>query len=263
MHIDPHAMNELGKALSSGPLKELVTPAAKEIGAFLGDMTNLMRFYMTRNAELIFTMWANSRPRGTAIGAEEVERVMPLLPLASTVSDEELQKRWAALLEAASSEENGYMPSFGQTLSQLNAEEAQFLERLWNFASQPSGGLPEYLPGMVPLEREKLVSIFDPSIETGMSPAERQYFKHQLSPEQIANYKRLAHAQLVIDDMARLGIIAHISELSRRNAFVRASFGEEAGAVLARDRLMSRYSLTHYGVHFIKAVSSKQDSRGN
>lgn len=71
------------------------------------------------------------------IDAADFECVMPLLPAASMQSAGELQDLRAALFESAATADVDYLPSFGQTLSQLTAEEAKFLDRLWKFVTQP------------------------------------------------------------------------------------------------------------------------------
>jgi hypothetical protein len=223
MTVDPNAANELSKLLNTEPAKELLSPASHEIGGLLGDIANMARFYATRNLEKIFTRWARSRPEGKIIESSDFERVMPLLPAASMQSDDELQDRWAALLESAVTADVGYLPSFGQTLSQLTAEEAKFLDRLWEFVTQPRPDLspppvmqviyPPHLAqvhdqlrpaptltGMEPLEEIELINIFDPTIETVVSAWRGMQFKDDFSPQ-------VPHARLVIDDLVRLGII--------------------------------------------------------
>lgn len=57
-----------------------------------------------------------------SLEAEAVKKVMPLLPLASMVSNDELREKWALLMESTAAED-GCLPGFGRTLSQLTVEE--------------------------------------------------------------------------------------------------------------------------------------------
>jgi hypothetical protein len=190
MNLDPNTANELGKLLSSEPVKELLGPVSHEVGAFLGDVANMFRFYATENIKKIARKWARNReekqhPKGQVLDAEDFQRVMPLLTAASMASDDELQERWAALLESAASGEPNYLPSFGQTLSQTTAAEARFLDRLWASVSQPVAVLLNHLPEMRELNEIELLAIYDPELQDNLSPAERQYFADKLSAEQV------------------------------------------------------------------------------
>ncbi|MGA8430398.1 MAG: hypothetical protein WB729_11300 [Candidatus Sulfotelmatobacter sp.] len=86
--------------------KENLSKISREIGGTLGDFGSIVRFYSHRNLEAIFTKWAESRH--TPIGSKDFEKAMPLLPLAAGVTDEELQDRWAALLESAVTTRKGF-----------------------------------------------------------------------------------------------------------------------------------------------------------
>jgi Abortive infection alpha len=119
-------------ALKSDAGKKLLAPLAEQLGIALGDLGNIYRFYQGECLEKIFTKWAASRGDKPALNQEEWRKVMPLLQLASVQGDEELQTRWAALLEHTVTTNNGFLPSFGQTLAQLTSDEAKFLDRLFN-----------------------------------------------------------------------------------------------------------------------------------
>src|SRR5216683_6829015 len=120
---DPNnPLSDAIKILVSEPANNLLSPVTKEVGELLGTIANLAGFYMTGNLESIFTKWAKFRRGGRKLDAEEFKKVMPLLQLASMVSDDELQGNWAALMENTAVQ-GGCLPSFGQTLSQLTAEE--------------------------------------------------------------------------------------------------------------------------------------------
>lgn len=110
-------------------------------------------------------------------------------------------------------------------------------------ASEPKPYLSEHRPGREPLSYITLVNMFDPNINTGVNAAEMAGDKVPF--EQIANYGRLGHAELVIQDLERLGILTHEPVLqSPQN----------------RPKLRSDYSLTQYGVSFVRAVTIKAEN---
>jgi hypothetical protein len=185
-------------------------------------------------------------------------------------SDDELQDRWAALLESAATADVGYLPSFGQTLSQLTAEEAKFLDRLWEFVTQPRPNLspppvvqaiypPHFaqdqeqprptpvLTGMEPLEELELINIFDPAIETVVSAWRGMQLKDEFSPQ-------LPHARLVIDDLVRLGIIERGPVVDPATGY---SLDQDTMLVSGETHLYFQYSLTQYGVTFIRTVTKR------
>ena len=136
--------NELAKSVITGAISEtaakvletdvsrhLLDPAASEVGKLMGEIASVARFYATDNMARIFKRWAESR-NGRPVVEVEFKRVLPLLPTASLVSDEELQELWARLLEATAQTESNVLPSFGQTLAQLTRSEAKFLIAAWN-----------------------------------------------------------------------------------------------------------------------------------
>ena len=131
---------------------------------------------------------------------------MPLPPIASMVGEDELQERWAVLMESIVTG-NSCLPSFGQTLSQLTTEEVQYLDRLWKIVSKPTHYVSAYRFGREPMEYYTLLKVFDPDVNPGVNSAERKIFSDLFSDEQKANYERLGHAGLVIEDLIRLGII--------------------------------------------------------
>ena len=66
------------KALDSEPVKDSLGPAAKNVGAMLGMLTDIPRFYMGENLKGIFTKWAEQR-EGKPVEPEEFKRVLPFL----------------------------------------------------------------------------------------------------------------------------------------------------------------------------------------
>lgn len=229
--------------LESEVVKNLLAPPAKEIGEFLGTIAHITRFYATKNLEDIFKKWARSRG-GRAPSEEEVKRAMPLIPSASMVSDEELQERWATLLESTAIE-TGSLLSFGQTLSQLNAEQVRYLDHLWNKVAQMAIPLP--------FAYYELVRVFDHEINQGMNATEFAVFRDRMTPQQKANYERLEHARLVVADVIRLGIISE-KITQRPHEYIL----KEDQVVLADSKppqFEARYSFSEYGSSFMKAVT--------
>lgn len=230
--------------LDSEPGKNLLSPVTKEVGEFLGTLANMARFYATENLEKVFTKWAKCR-RGRTIDVEAFKKVMPLLPLASMVSEDELQEKWAVLMESTATEDSS-LPSFGQTLSQLTAEEVRYLDRLWKFVLKPiEAYVSPHRFGREPLSYSNLLQVFNPDINAGVSPIERKIFK--FTDEQKANYERLGHAMLVIEDLLRLGIIVKDQVTER---------GREPNQTKVR----FIYPFSEYGVSFMQAVTVKDDT---
>jgi hypothetical protein len=243
------------KILDSEPAKNLLSPVTKEVGEFIGTCANLVRFYVTANLESIFTKWARHR-NNRALDAEVVKKVMPLFPLASMVGDDELQEKWAALLESTAMAD-GSLPSFGQTLSQLTVEEVRYLDRLWVIVLGPADFLSVHEPGKRPLAYLTLIKHFDPDINPGVNPAEFEIFKKQFSEAQTANYERLGQAKLVIEDLIRLGILSEyqVAEPDRYLQLSDRKIQVEGSQTILR----SQYSFSYYGVSFMQAVTTKHD----
>jgi hypothetical protein len=240
---DPNdALKPISDIINAEPVKNLLSPLTKEVGELIGTVANCARFYATENLEKIFTKWANAHRSGYTIEPEAFKKIMPLLPLASMVGDDELQDKWALLMESTATE-GGSLPSFGQTLFQLTAEEVQYLDRLWKLVLTPTGYTSEHRFGREPLSYSQLMQVFDPDINTEVNPAERKIF--EFTEEQKANYERLGYAQLVIEDLIRLGIL-----VDRKTPF------EQSQAVLR-----SQYSFSQYGVAFMQAVTQKDAVR--
>lgn len=238
------AANATAKLLETEPVKNLACPPTQEIGLTLGTIASVFRFYVEDNLVKLFPRWARQR-NNRPVSNEEVRKVLPLLQAASLQHEEELQERWAALLESTLSNPGNVLPSFGQTLSQLTAEEARFLDRLWGLATRPSPCLEEYAFGRRRFDHSALLSAYDPNI-FAMNPAERALFDKRLTAEQRANYDRLQQAELVFQDLERLGILSR-DQVTERNPFP-SPFG-------APVRLETAYSISEYGVRFIQAVT--------
>lgn len=243
----------ISRILESEQGKNLLSPVTSEVGEFLGTVASLARFYITDNLERIFTKWANAR-NGRPLDPEGVKKIMPLLPVASMVSDAELQEKWVALLETTVTDPD-CLPSFGETLSQLSVEEVQYLDRLWKAILNSSKYLYTYEFGRATLDYVGLIENFDPSINAGLSPSEYHTFKEQLSEAQQTNYKRLTHAKVVIDDLIRIGILAE-TQVAEPDRYV--NFGEGKIPIeQSQTVLRSQYSFSRYGVMFMQAVTPK------
>jgi hypothetical protein len=169
-------------------------------------------------------------------------------------SDEELQARWAALLENTVTATEGVLPSFGQTLSELTSEEAKYLDRLWALVSQPTDYLSEHRVGRDPFDYATLIKVYDPLLKV-ISPAEREVFKDKMTAEQLKDYDRLTQVELVIQDLERLGIISH-EPIVEPDRYIESG-PNKIPAGRSQAILRSRYSFTQYGVSFIRAVTPK------
>jgi hypothetical protein len=246
------ARSELGKRIFS--------PVADEVGKALSTYGEIYRFYQDKYLGSIFKKWGAQR-QGKPLVEEDLKKIMPLLQLASVQAEDELQDRWAALLENTVSQSNGILPSFGQTLSQITSEEARFLDRLYDTGIQPQVGLSEYRAGMGPFSRVNLINIYDLSINTGINPAEREFFKDHMTEEQIENYDRLGQAELVIQDLIRLGILTEL-QTGEVDPYIPSEDGIAPAGPFYRSPVYmdTQYSLSHYGVAFVKAVRPLKSS---
>jgi hypothetical protein len=98
--IDPTELagEIVGRALDSEPVRNLLGPLTQNIGVILGQVSDIARFYTERNFLSIFTKWEAQR-KGVPLDSDGFKRVLPLLRDAAMQSDDELQERWASLLE--------------------------------------------------------------------------------------------------------------------------------------------------------------------
>jgi hypothetical protein len=270
MHIDPETGNELIRLLNSDLVKEALGPAARELGSVLADA---VRWFRTDNLTKILSKLLRNlrhKERGRTLEAGDFQRILPLLPAASSESDDELQERWAALLESAATAEPDYLPSFGQTLSQLSADEARFLDRIWNFVIQLSAISSKYPRGMEPVSESRLVYVYDPNLFSHLGERASALVDHK-SPDQLPDTESVSRARLFINDFLRLGILGEVQTVEQEkgrtvnDTFRRVppSSINQALASLpppVRSHLRTQYSLTRYGVSFIQAVSPKKQA---
>jgi hypothetical protein len=215
----------------------------------------IANFYITRNLECIFVKWRDYRRGSDITDAEAFRKIMPLLPIASMVGEDELQERWAVLMESIVTGDS-CLPSFGQTLSQLTTEEVQYLDRLWKTVLKPTHYVSAYRFGREPMECYTLLKVFDPDVNPGVNAAERKIFGDLFSDGQKANYERLDHAGLVIEDLVRLGIIVtgQITEQTFPAPYPRSPMSGTS------QMLYYQYSFSEYGVSFMQAVTPKVDA---
>jgi hypothetical protein len=251
-------ISEVAKVFA-GPVNNVLSPPTKEVGEFLGMIANFVRFYATENLAKTFAKWAEYRRGERPLNGEDLRKVMPLLPLASMVSDDELQAKWARLMESAVNDADSRSSAFGQTLSQLSAEEVRFIDRLWAIVLKPHHAVTTYVHRMQPLPFVSLVSAFDPSINTRVSDSEFQIFRDRLSDQQRANYERLQCAKLAIDNVIRLGVLREkqeIKESDRSIGIDALSMSRREVTIKAGDvKIRTEYSFSPYGVSFMEAVT--------
>lgn len=255
MTIDPKFVSKIAVSLAlfkSDAGKKLLGPLFEQLGLAFGDLGGIYRFYQTENLAKIFTKWAQSRRDKPPLSEQDIRRVLPLLQLASAQDDDDLQARWAALLENTVTRAEGILPSFGQTLSQLTSDEAKFLDRLFAAVSEPREYLSEHRPGREPFEFITLMSAYDVSIDTSINPVERELFKDQLSEKQLRDYNKRTQAELVFQDLERLGIITQIPT-AEPDRYLNMG-GAKVSFEKSKTVLRSKYSFTQYGVSFIRAV---------
>ena len=233
---DEHQLAEaLGKVLDSEPVKNLLSPMTKEVGELLGTIANVVKFYATDQLKNVFTKWAKNRSENAkTIDASDFQRIMPLLPYAAMQSDDDLQERWAALLESTVSNPDETLPSFGQTLSQINADEAKFLDRLQEEVNREK---PQYPPNS-PLASRR-------AGELNYLELSKVYDPKNLADLDSAGLKPLAErADLVINDLIRLGII----QMRSKPTVAREVPAFASGTT-------DWYSISPYGRSFIRAVT--------
>ena len=256
--FDPNAAaGEIVKeALDSELVKNLLGPMAQNIGLILGKISDIARFYTEDNLTKIFKKWASHR-KGKPLDAEAFRRILPLLRDAAMQSDDELQERWATLLENVATAANGVLPSFGQALSQLTPVEARYLDRIRERVSVPTGYNSGKREGRDDLSFVNLVDIFNPKLRAP-SPAEMRVFKDRMSPEQMAAFDEMTNFELILYDLERLSL------LEKKVAYIPGKMGwaEIDGAEVptghSEGGMKTRYALTQYGVSFISAVRRKQ-----
>jgi hypothetical protein len=255
--LDPNAIagEMLKEALNSDPVKNLLGPLTQNIGVILGQIGDIARFYTEENLTKIFKKWAGRRI-GTPLDAEDFKRVLPLLRDAAMQSDDELQERWASLLERIATGANGTLPSFGQTLSQLTSVEARYLDRIWARVSAPKGYNSGKREGRDELSFGNLADIYNPALNAP-NPAEMYLFRDRMSTEQIAAFDEMTNFYLILDDLERLSLLEKKVEYIPGGMGYAAVGDVEITTGHSEGGMKTTYALTQYGVNFISAVRRK------
>jgi hypothetical protein len=147
------------------------------------------------------------------------------------VSDDELQERWAALLESSVTEPGGVLPSFGQTLSQLTANEARYLELIYLVAATKDiKGDGSLVVGSM----DDMLEVYDPEFRLSYGESSDEMASQLES--------RTNHLRLLLADLERLGLLL----CERVNEHV-----------IVTKRFQTSYAVSAYGVNFVKAVTPK------
>lgn len=252
--VDP---NELAgeiveKALDSEPVRNLLGPLTKNIGLILGQISDVARFYTERNLSSIFTKWAAQR-KGEPLDSRGFKRVLPLLLDAAMQSDDELQERWASLLENVANDTKGVLPSFGQTLSQITSAEARYLDRIWESVTAPKLYNSGKRQGRDELNYFNLLDIYDPKLRAP-SPAEMFVYRDRMSPEQLAAFEEMTNFELMLHDLERLSLLEKVVKYVSGDVRNYQIDGEDVSIPSQRSGIMTSFALTQYGVNFILAV---------
>ena len=250
MHFDPNTVKDTLTFLNNEQVKNILSPTTKAIGENLKDFYNAT---IGENMHQVFDRLRERRRGKRPATHEDFKVIIPLLQGASVQSDSTLQDRWANLMDSAIDQTEGYLPSFAQTLSEMSADEAHYLDRLWAFFSQPldiNTGLPF---AMWPVEHWKLVEVYDPNFRINFNHAEYWLYKDKMGDEDKATYAKLNHIELVIQDLIRLGIISRTEKAEAKDHYLP---GQTPMPMKGSETILkTEYALTHYGVSFIRAVS--------
>ncbi|MGA2674950.1 MAG: Abi-alpha family protein [Terracidiphilus sp.] len=246
------------KALDSEPVRNLLGPLTKDIGLILGQLSDIARFYTEQNLLSIFTKWAAQR-KGEPIDSKGFKRVLPLLRDAAMQSDDELQERWASLLENVANDTKGVLPSFGQTLSQITSAEARYLDRIWERVTAPRPYDSGKRRGRDELSYFTLIDIYKPKLRAP-NPAEMRIYRSRMSPEQLAAFSEMTNFELILHDLERLSLLEKLVHYISDDASTYEIDGEKVSIPSERSGIMTNYALTQYGVNFILAVRPKRTS---
>lgn len=255
--FDPNAAaGEIVKeVLNSELVKDLLGPMVQNIGLIFEQISDIARFYTEDNLAKIFKKWANQR-RGKPLDAEAFRRVLPLLRDAAMQSDDELQERWASLLENIAAAADGVLPSFGQVLSQLTPAEARYLDRIWERVSTPTAYNSGKRKGRDELSFVNLVDIYNPKMRAP-SPAEMNVYRSHMSAEQIAAFDEMTNFELMLHDLERLNLLEKkMVYMPGRMMWVETDI-EEVPAGHSEGGTKTTYAFTQYGVSFVLAVRPK------
>jgi hypothetical protein len=239
-------------------VRNLLGPLTQNIGLILGQVSDIARFYTEQNLLSIFTKWAAQR-KDKPLESEGFKRVLPLLGDAAMQSDDELQERWASLLENITNDAKGVLPSFGQTLSQITSAEARYLDRIWERVSAPNLYNSGKRQGRDELSYSNLIDIYDPKLRAP-SPAEMRVYRDRMSPEQLAAFDEMTNFELMLHDLERLSLLEKIVDYVTPKVNRYEVGGELISMPSEPGGMTTSYALTQYGVNFILAVRPKPPS---
>lgn len=240
------------KALESEPVRNLLGPVTQNIGLILGQISDIARFYTEQNLLSIFKTWATQR-KGEPLESEEFKRVLPLLRDAAMQSDDELQERWASLLENVANAAEGVLPSFGQTLSQITSAEARYLDRVWTYVTAPKSYNSGKRQGRNELSYSNLLDIYNPKMQAP-SPPEVLVYRDSMSHEQLAAFDEMTNFELMLHDLERLSLLEKTPDYVPGVVSRYEIGGELVSIPSERSGITTSYALTQYGVNFILAV---------
>jgi Abortive infection alpha len=239
-------------------MRNLLGPLTKNFGLILGQVSDIARFYTEQNLLSIFTRWAAQR-KGEPLEAEGFKRVLPLLRDAAMQSDDELQGRWASLLENVANDAKGVLPSFGQTLSQITSAEARYLDRIWEYVTAPKPYNSGKRQGRDQLSYSYLIDIYNPKLRAP-SPAEMSVYRNRMSHEQVAAFDEMTNFELMLHDLERLSLHEKVVQYVSGDVNRYEVGGELISIPCERSGMMISYALTQYDVNFISAVRHKHPS---
>ena len=244
------------KVIDSEPVNNLFEPVTKELGLALGEVGSVLSFYVSLNLHSIFKKWSQQR-QGKPITSEQAQRVLPFLPTASLQSDEELQDRWATLLESAATNSKVVLPSFGQTLAQLSAEEARYLLKLVVAVTRPNPKYPPVRGGY--FEYRFMMYAFDSELPEHLN---LYYYgaKFRIGPLTRTEHGAKADLDklnLMVQDLQRLGILGLRTQVGHgRSRWVETD--ETSVEVPGEAYLSEDWHFTPYGKKFLAAVTPRK-----
>lgn len=237
------------------PIENLLGPVTQELGLTLGELGSLVRYYTTENLRNVFKKWAEHR-KGKPIEPSDFRRVLPLLHGASLQCEEELQERWAALLENTVTEPGSVLPSFGNTLSQITAEEARYMNDLWKTVNKPQSLPYRHLhPQGDDFDFRLMMYVLDPGLSEHLKTYwGRKHLKGRLSPKQEEAITKLDKLHLMVQDLERLGILGSRSDVvPGRSKWVETD--QKEVEIPGEPALVEWSFFTPYGKGFIAAVT--------
>ncbi len=244
------------RALDSEPVRNLLGPLTQNFGLILGQFSDIARFYIEQNLLSIFTKWADQR-KGEPLKSEGFKRVLPLLRDAAMQSEDELQERWASLLDNVANDAKGVLPSFGHTLSQITSAEARYLDRIWGYVSAPKPYNSGKREGRDELSYSNLIDLYNPKLRAP-SPGEVRVNRDRMSPEQLAAFDEMTNFELMLHDIERLSLLEKVVEYVSGDVRRYEIRGVHVSLPSERSGIKTTYALTQYGVNFILAVRSKR-----